>query len=68
MFGMFSPKGGRLFIDRGTVRCPVRAADVEVGVCLTCRWLLEIDEDGSTPYVRCQPVSARTGWGPRRER
>lgn len=66
MFGMFSSRAGRLFIDRGTVRCPVRAADVEVDVCLTCRWLLEIDEDGSTPYVRCQPVSVHTGRGPRR--
>lgn len=54
---MFRSKAARLFIDRGTVRCPARAADVEVDVCLTCQWLVEIDEDGPTPFVRCQPVS-----------
>ena len=64
MFGMFSSKAGRVFIDRGSVRCPARAADVEVDVCLTCQWLLEIDEDGPTPFVRCQPLSARSSWGP----
>lgn len=63
MFGTFSSKVGRLFIDRGSVRCPARAADVEVDVCLTCQWLLEIDEDGTTPFVRCQPVTARSSWG-----
>jgi hypothetical protein len=68
MFGMFGSKVGRLFIDRGAVRCPARAADVEVDTCLSCQWLLEIDEDGATPFLRCQPVAVRSSPGPRRER
>ena len=68
MFGMSSSKRGRLFIERGSVRCPVRAAHVEVDACLTCQWLLEIDEDGPTPFVRCQPVSAGSSPAAKRER
>jgi hypothetical protein len=68
MFGMFSAKTARQFIDRGTVRCPARAADVEVDVCLTCQWLVEIDEEGSTPFVRCRPVSARSSLDSKRAR
>ncbi len=66
MFGIFSSTAARLFIDRGTVRCPLRCADVEVDTCLTCQWLLEIEEDAATPFVRCQPVRPGGGIKPAR--
>lgn len=56
MFGMFSSKADRLFIDHGNVNCPVRGADVEVDLCLGCPRLVEIDEHAPAPYVRCEPV------------
>ena len=32
MFGFFRPKPDELYIDRGSVNCPVRGTDVEVPV------------------------------------
>jgi hypothetical protein len=69
MFGMFHSREARLFIDRGRVHCPVYAGDVEVDACLECRWLLEVEQDGPTPFVRCQPVAAtQSAWSSKRAR
>ena len=54
MFGLFRSRSDRLIIDRGWVPCPIRG-DVESDVCRACRWLVEIDEKGAIPSVRCQP-------------
>jgi hypothetical protein len=59
MFALFRSPSDCQFIDRGLVRCPLRAADVELDVCAACRWRLEIDEKGKLPSVRCRPQVTR---------
>lgn len=54
MFGLLRSNSDRLIIDRGCVPCPIRG-DVDSDLCLACRWLVEIDEQGAVPFVRCKP-------------
>jgi hypothetical protein len=43
------------YIDRGHVGCPRQGRDVELDVCLACRFLEEARTAGRLPYVRCNP-------------
>jgi len=59
VFGLFRSRFDRLVIDRGRVPCPIRG-DVESDVCLTCRRLVALDEQGAIPFVRCRPARPPT--------
>lgn len=56
MFGFFRRTLNELYIDRGSVNCPVRGTDVEVDRCLSCAQLNTLDERAATPYLRCGPT------------
>ena len=55
MFGMFRSKSDQRVVDGGCVPCPRRGTDVEMDVCIACRWLVEIDDKSAVPVVRCAP-------------
>lgn len=44
------------YIDRGHVGCPRTGRDVEVDVCLACRFAEEVHAADRTPFVRCRPT------------
>jgi hypothetical protein len=64
MLGFLKRRIEKLFIDGGSVSCPVRGTDVEVDLCYACERCLEIDERAPMPFVRCEPPP-RLSWGHR---
>ena len=55
MWAFLAKTPERHFIDHGRVACPLRGRDVEADLCVGCRWIVEVREDGAPPYIRCQP-------------
>ena len=61
MFPFFRRGATIHLIDCGKVGCPVRGRDVDLDLCCSCQWLLEVDPRADLPFVRCQPELAPDG-------
>lgn len=48
-----------LLIDGETVRCPLRAKDVDLERCASCQWLERVDREDGT--IVCRPILDRFG-------
>jgi hypothetical protein len=54
---MNSEHGWRPVLASGRVQCARRGEEVELGRCLECNWLLDLDRAAGTPALRCAAVS-----------
>jgi hypothetical protein len=54
-------KADERYIHRGRVACPRSPGDVEVDLCYGCRFMREIQESASLPFVRCRPRAGFAG-------
>lgn len=58
MFEPLHSDGGQRCIDDGRVLCLLRNTDVDLNICAGCRWVIQIDDKGFPPMVRCRSNAA----------
>ena len=57
MFNIFRFARDRRYIKDGRVGCPIRADGMNIERCFACRWLVEVDANRGTPFLRCRVES-----------
>lgn len=55
------PRGGRHFVDSGTVGCPVQHASVDIERCLMCASFEDLGEENGESVLYCRPRGSTLG-------